>query len=291
MGWHARSGAGRRPAARRRSSLEVVDDARYVIGLDLGEFVFRGALVDLRGRHPTARPSAQSTGSTATRRSRVVHELVGELIEALPGGADRLLGIGVGTPGIVDAASGTIRWAVNLDWQDLPLGELLRERYEVPVHVANDTRAAALAIQLFDRPQGAEPGVAAAPAPNLIAIKVGRGIGAGVVIGGELFHGDGFGAGEIGHTAVVDDGAACRCGRFGCLETVASSRAILATSDGDCARSSPNPSSAPGSCSRASSRLADLEAGLADGRRRRPAASSSRPAGTSARSSPPSSAP
>ncbi len=64
-------------------------------------------------------------------------------------------------------------------------------------------------------------------ADNLVAIKVGRGIGAGVVIGGELFHGDGSSAGEIGHTVVVDDGAACRCGRFGCLETVASSRAIV----------------------------------------------------------------
>ena len=54
-----------------------------------------------------------------------------------------------------------------------------------------------------------------------IAIKVGRGIGAGLVLNGSLFQGDGFGAGEIGHVAVVDDGAACRCGRFGCLETVA----------------------------------------------------------------------
>ena len=64
--------------------------------------------------------------------------------------------------------------------------------------------------------------------PNLVTIKVGRGIGAGLVLNDTLFQGDGFGAGEIGHVAVVDDGAACRCGRFGCLETVASSRAIAA---------------------------------------------------------------
>src|SRR5438093_6025566 len=93
----------------------------------------------------------------------------------------------------------------------------------MPVQVANDSRAAALAIQLFRdgaRPAGARPA-------NLVAITVGRGIGAGVVLGGELFHGDGFGAGEIGHTTVEPDGAECRCGRFGCLETVASSWAIL----------------------------------------------------------------
>ena len=226
--------------------LELVEDARYVVGLDLGEFMFRGALVDLRGRvHETAERKVE--GLDGDEALGVVHALVDELVGRLAGGrSDALLGIGVGTPGIVDAATGTIRWAVNLDWQDLPLGEILRERYDVPVQVANDSRAAALAIQLFDRPRAdgrpgdpdaapGTPGAAAEPAtgtaptarPNLVAIKVGRGIGAGVVLGGELFHGDGFGAGEIGHTTVEVDGAECRCGRFGCLETVASSRAIL----------------------------------------------------------------
>ena len=133
-------------------------------------------------------------------------------------------GIGVGTPGIVDAATGTIRWAVNLDWQDLPLGDILRERYGVPVEVANDSRAAALAIELFS---------AASPARDRTSSRSrsAAAIGAGVVLGGELFHGDGFGAGEIGHMVVEDDGAECRCGRFGCLETVASSRAILRACD------------------------------------------------------------
>jgi predicted NBD/HSP70 family sugar kinase len=142
--------------------------------------------------------------------------LLDELVEAASG---VLLGIGVGTPGIVDAERGRIVWAVNLDWQDLPLGDLLRERYGVPTYVANDSRAAALAESLFASERRSA---------NLIAIKVGNGIGAGLVLGGELFHGDSFGAGEIGHIAAVDDGEQCRCGRFGCLETVASSRAILA---------------------------------------------------------------
>jgi len=191
--------------------VELVDDARHVIGLDLGEHVFRGAIVDLRGQVQRVidRPVTGLDGDAALA---VVYELIDTLVEA---GRDTLLGIGVGTPGIVDARTGTIRGAVNLKWQDLPLGSLLRERYGVPVRIANDSRAAALAIQLFS---GRQSG-------NLVAIKVGRGIGAGVVLGGEVFHGDGFGAGEIGHVVVDDDGAECRCGRFGCLETVASSRA------------------------------------------------------------------
>lgn len=193
--------------------LELIDGARHVIGIDLGELVFRAALVDLRGQvqRTIERPVSGLTGDEALR---VVHELIEELARDSHA---TLLGIGVGTPGIVDATTGTIRRAVNLDWNDLPLGEILRERYRVPVEVANDSRAAALAIELFSSRRRT----------NLVAITVGRGIGAGVVLGGELFHGDGFGAGEIGHVVVDDDGAECRCGRFGCLETVANSNAIL----------------------------------------------------------------
>jgi N-acetylglucosamine repressor len=196
--------------------LEVVDASRDVIGIDLGEFVFRAALLDLRGR--VQRTVEREVGGLDGKRSiEVVHELVAELIAARRSGTAGLLGIGVGTPGIVDADTGTIRWAVNLEWHNLRLGELLAERYGVPVRVANDSRAAALALVTFSRPRP----------QNLVAIKVGRGIGAGLVIGSELFHGDGFGAGEIGHTVVDIDGSECRCGRFGCLETVASSRAIV----------------------------------------------------------------
>ena len=208
--------------------LELVDDAWQVIALDLGGLVFRGALVDLRGR-VIQRVERVVDGLDGNRALDVVHQMVDALI-AESRGRDNILGIGVGTPGIVDAVTGTIRWAVNLDWHDLPLGELLRDRHGLPVQVANDSRAAALAIHLFSegRTPGAEGALTTEPRPaNLVAITVGRGIGAGVVLGGELFHGDGFGAGEIGHTTVEADGAECHCGRFGCLETVATSNAIL----------------------------------------------------------------
>jgi N-acetylglucosamine repressor len=196
--------------------LELIDDSRHVIGLDLAELRFRGALVDLRGtvERIAERELGDADGDAALQ---LVHELIEELAAGHEG---QLLGIGIGTPGIVDPATGTIRRAFNLAWQDLPLGQIVRDRYGVPAEVANDSRAAALAIQLFGDP--------ADRTTNLVAITVGRGIGAGLIIGGELFHGDGFASGEIGHTTVVDDGAACDCGRYGCLETVASARAIVA---------------------------------------------------------------
>lgn len=207
--------AGRGPSTGGKAPilLELIDGARHVIGMDLGETEFRAALVDLRGQvqRTAERPVSGLTGDESLQ---VVHALIEELARD---STATLLGIGVGTPGIVDSTTGTIRSAVNLDWTDLPLADILRARHGVPVEVANDSRAAALAIELFSSRRRT----------NLVAITVGRGIGAGVVLGGELFHGDGFGAGEIGHVVVEDDGAECQCGRFGCLETVANAHAIL----------------------------------------------------------------
>ena len=126
--------------------VSLVDDARHVVSLDLGERTFTAALVDLRGeirqRISTDLDGADGDAALAAgpRPGRR---------DPRPGPHQPILGIGVGTPGIVDG-DGTIRWAVNLDWSDLPLGRILTERYGLPTIVANDTRAAALATFLFD---------------------------------------------------------------------------------------------------------------------------------------------
>ena len=173
--------------------VSLIDDARHMVTLDLGERTFTGALLNLRGeiRRRITRDLDGADGDAAVA---VVHDLIDEL---LAGPHSPILGIGVGTPGIVDG-DGTIRWAVNLSWTDLPLGTRLADHYGLPTVVANDSRAAAFATFLFEGDERPD---------NLIAIKVGHGIGAGLVLNGELFGGDGFGAGEIGHIVVEPDGA------------------------------------------------------------------------------------
>jgi glucokinase-like ROK family protein len=203
----------------------VVDDARHLIGIDLANSEFRGSVVNLRGkvRHRQSLPVSDRDGEAALA---LVYQLIDELVAT----ADSLLlGIGIGTPGLMDARRGVVRNAVNLDWQNLPLGDLLEERYGLPVYIANDGQVAALAEYTFGDSREVS---------NLIVIKVGRGIGSGIVLRGQLYYGDGFGAGEIGHVAVVEGGDHCRCGHFGCLETVASSRAIIKRAQG-IARSDP----------------------------------------------------
>jgi predicted NBD/HSP70 family sugar kinase len=142
-----------------------------------------------------------------------------ELVDALIAKAGSpLLGIGIGTPGLVDAPRGVVRKAVNLEWQDLPLSDLLAARYQLPVYIANDSHVAALGEYTFGRYHNLT---------NLVVVKVGRGISAGLVLNGRLYYGDGSGAGEIGHVVLVENGEPCMCGHCGCLETLVSSRAII----------------------------------------------------------------
>lgn len=196
--------------------LSVRADGRHLIGLDLGESAFSGAVVDLRGNilRSLSLPLDGRDGDEAI-------ELVYALIDGLIGGNGQspLLGIGVGAPGLVDPRTGTVRWAVNLAWENLPLGPMIEQRFGVPVVVANDSQTAAVAELTF----GLESRLA-----NLVVIRVGRGIGAGIILNGQLFGGDGSGAGEIGHTIFGDGRERCRCGRIGCLETTASMRAMVA---------------------------------------------------------------
>jgi predicted NBD/HSP70 family sugar kinase len=192
--------------------LEVPDTARLLIGVDLGDEVFSAATVSLRGEilHREEVRSEDVDGDAAV-------ELALGLIERIVAAADGpVLGIGIGAPGLVNSSDGTVIRAVKRDWQQLPLGAMVAQRCGVPVHIANDSQAAALAEYVFGAARGR----------NLITIKVGEGIGAGLVLNGALFEGDGFGAGEIGHTVVDPNGELCRCGRRGCLETVASARAV-----------------------------------------------------------------
>jgi len=194
--------------------LSVADDSRHLVGIDLASGEFRGAVVNLRGevRHRAHRPVDGQEGEAALG---LAYDLIDELVEAaeMP-----LLGIGIGTPGLMDTVSGVVRWAVNLGWRDLPLRNLLKERYDLPVYVANDCHAAALAEHTFGNNGDVD---------NLVVIKVEHGIGAGILINGRLFYGDTFGAGEIGHVSAVENGEPCRCGNIGCLETVASARALV----------------------------------------------------------------
>lgn len=117
----------------------------------------------------------------------------------------------------------------NFGWRDTPLREILKKEFHIPVFVDNNVNAMVLAESEFGEGQGVK---------NFVFINVGMGIGAGIVINGELFHGESNCTGEIGHTTVDYNGPKCSCGNKGCLEVMVSGpiiakRAIKAIKEGE----------------------------------------------------------
>jgi N-acetylglucosamine repressor len=196
--------------------LSLVDNSRYLVGLDLAQSEFRGAIINLRG-HICAMVTMQLKNPSGEEALEHVYEIVDQLIQQpyLP-----LVGIGVGTPGLVKSSEGIVVRAVNLSWENLPLRRLLTERYQLPVHILNDSQAAALGEFTYGRGY--------VPESSLVLVNARHGIGSGIVLNGKLYQGDGGGAGEFGHTVVRhENGPLCRCGNYGCLESVASAQVLV----------------------------------------------------------------
>jgi glucokinase-like ROK family protein len=129
-----------------------------------------------------------------------------------------LLGMAVGVPGLVDQATGSLLFAPNLGWKDLPIRSILQESFDVPLFVDNEANIAALGEHYFGIAQGYD---------EVLYISAGVGLGGGIVHGGRLFSGvTGFGA-EFGHMTLDPDGEACKCGNQGCWETQVSQQALF----------------------------------------------------------------
>lgn len=184
--------------------LDVNRSASQIIGVDLSEHaVFRGAVLDMDGQvlRSSEVPLAGSRGEAATAK---VLALVDELVQAATA---PILGVGIGSPGIVDA-SGTVVAAPNLGWTDEPLQHTLAERTGLPVFVANDANVAVLAEHGFADARG-----------DMMLVKVGHGVGSGLLVAGALVFGSRFAAGEIGQVMVgTDDGSEGPYDREKCLE-------------------------------------------------------------------------
>ena len=202
---------GRR--GRRPRMLQVAADGRHMVAIRLAIHEFHGAILNMRGEFVCTKtiPIGEERGDQAVDR---ILDLLDELFKEL---AHPLLGIGIASAGIVDPVEGVVRRSVFFDWNDLSLGSLLQERYGAPAYVANASQTAALAEYLFsDSPRER----------NLAVVRVGQDVGVGLIMEGQLFVGDGFGAGELGHLVVEEGGELCRCGNRGCLETLVSRHAI-----------------------------------------------------------------
>ncbi len=211
------------------------------VGLDIGGTKTHGVVLGEDGSivaqvREVTRPGADGVVATAER-------VFDALVRESGGSGERLAcRVGVGVPGLVDGERGMLRHAVNLgvNGDDLPLRDLLAARLGHDVVVENDVNAAALAAR------------ALVGADDVVYLSVGTGLAAGLVVDGRLRRGEHGAAGEIGHLPVDPAGVACGCGQTGCLETIASGRAL--------ARAWPTPDGPPAAALFAAAAAGDPEA-------------------------------
>lgn len=198
---------GTRPASRPGKPAMVLDvnrGGRHVIGIDLsGSESFVGVVTDLDGvvidRAELEIPEAHGDNAVVAVET-LLHELVA--LAQRP-----VIGVGVGSPGIV-GDDGVVISAPNLGWRDVPLQARLADACGLPVVVANDANAAVVGEFSFGDGQ-----------PDMMLVRIGRGVGSGLMIDGRIVSGARHAAGEIGHVVSGDDeGELCVCGNRGCLE-------------------------------------------------------------------------
>ena len=193
--------------------------AGAALGIDFGHSHVRVAVSDLSSNILAERAAPMDIDHEAHEGLDVALELIGEALDEAGVERSRVIGAGLGLPGPVDQTDGVIGSSAILPgWVGVAAGEEMRRRLDMPVSVDNDANLGALA----ELSHGAGRG-----ATDLVYLKVSSGIGAGLILGGRLHRGAGGVAGELGHMLVAPQGAVCRCGNRGCLETAASTGALL----------------------------------------------------------------
>jgi glucokinase len=194
----------------------LADDV--VVSVDVGGTAIKALAVRRDGgvirRARTRTRADQGQDRVVARIVDVCARLAGKVLDAVgrPPAA-----LGVALPGVVDEASGVGRFSANLGWRNAPVGELLRKRFDMPVAVCHDVRAAGLAEGRLGAATGAR---------DFLLVQIGTGIAGALVLGGRPYGGAHGLGGELGHIIVDPQGRRCGCGGRGCLETIASAAAI-----------------------------------------------------------------
>lgn len=214
--------------------LKLNNRAGYVVGVkvrgdsvtavltDLDAEVLAYQIMDLPERDRREQPPARVQAEAPMDPYPVidtVSALVTATIASSGVSPSRVLGVGIGLAGLIDGLAGVVRYSPVFGWRDLNLADPLRSALGFDVFLENDVNTLTVAEQWFGRGHGCD---------HFAVVTVGTGIGVGLVVNGQFYGGLGGGAGELGHMTVSPRGPVCACGKRGCLEALASDRAVVA---------------------------------------------------------------
>lgn len=193
--------------------LSLNSSRKYVIGVDIGTTNTVAATADLKGKHLQVTRRQTGDSLSVSRVLKQVQELIEQAIRE--SGIDRaqILALGVSAAGIVNSIEGYIYFSPDFDWKDVDIKSMLEQQTGFPVVVDNCTRTMTLGEQWYGRIQDAR---------NVLYVNVGYGIGSALILNKHIYSNHS----EFGHSFVTKQRVRCHCGKYGCLEAVASGNAI-----------------------------------------------------------------
>lgn len=202
---------------RKPTMLKINHKAFYVIGVDAGPKTITCVLSDLSGEIIKRTSKQLTLPLTNEQFIHILKQSIYEVLDNLRVAKDKIIGIGIAMHGVVEVETGISLYAPNLGLTNIPIKQELEHEFSIDVKIENDARAMALGESWFGNHGKLK---------SMLAVNLGRGVGAGLVIDGQLYHGAWDIAGEIGHMMIDPKGDRCECGNYGCLQTFATGEAI-----------------------------------------------------------------
>lgn len=188
-------------------------------GIDIGGMNIKMGIVDEHGE-------IVCSNSIKTELNKTIDRIIDDMVANLKSLCSKanidmstLVGIGIGVPGVADSQKGIVTAAANIGWYDVPLSAEIFKRTSLPCIIGNDANCAASGEQMFGEGKAYS---------SVVFITIGTGIGSGIIIGNQLFEGEGSAGAESGHITIVYGGEKCNCGKRGCWEKYASATALIA---------------------------------------------------------------
>ena len=203
-----------------KGKMEIImtEIRKYYIGIDLGGTFIKGGIVDDKGNIVVSYKIPTESEKGGEKVAENIAALCKMLMDKANMTASDIVGVGMGSPGMIDSATGEVVYSNNLQWEHFFVTDAVSKLTGLPVKIANDANVAALGETIFGCGKNYK---------NTVMITLGTGVGGGVVIDGKLFEGNRSAGTELGHSVIVAGGEQCTCGRKGCLETYASATALI----------------------------------------------------------------
>ena len=192
----------------------------YYVGIDLGGTNIAAGIVDEEGKIILKKSVPTCAEKGGEYIIEAMSKIVLDLLKEQKITFDDVKSVGIGSPGTIDKKTGTVLYANNLDFNNMPVRDKMIEYFgrNVDIYIDNDANCAAWAEFVAGAAKGTE---------NAVMITLGTGVGGGIIINGRLYSGFNYCGAELGHVVIEENGIPCSCGRVGCWEAYSSATALI----------------------------------------------------------------